>query len=255
MSPIYNPFTTLLPEKAGSDYYDPTLIGVATISAALLNAEQVAKARKLYGLLSDDDYTLYLKSYYDAGLKRFGKGWKYADIITVLITLAELLKPRTYLEIGVRRGRSACAVGRFAPRCELTLLDRWKKKNYADMENPGPDLVRKELERVGHKGEKHFVVGDSHQVLQKHLDANPDLYFDLVTVDGDHTAEGAAQDLREVLPRVSVGGALVFDDIAHRKHPHLVEVWKSVVESDPRFASYRFSDLGYGIGFAIRQRL
>ena len=91
--------------------------------------------------------------------------------------------------------------------------------------------------------------------MQKHLDANPDLYFDLVTVDGDHTAEGAAQDLREVLPRVSVGGALVFDDIAHRKHPHLVEVWKSVVESDPRFASYRFSELGYGIGFAIRQRL
>jgi hypothetical protein len=37
--------------------------------------------------------------------------------------------------------------------------------------------------------------------------------FDLITVDGDHTALGTWWDLADVLPHVAVGGALVFDDL------------------------------------------
>jgi len=53
--------------------------------------------------------------------------------------------------------------------------------------------------------------------------------FDLITVDGDHSEEGAFDDLLNVIPHLNVGGILVFDDIAHPTHPYLLGVWKKTL--------------------------
>src|SRR4029077_12692186 len=102
--------------------------------------------------LTPDAYTQYLGRYIREGQRRFGAAWVYADIVTVLLCLARTLQPRTYLEIGVRRGRSACAVATEAPYCAMFLFDLWQA-GYAGIENPGPDFVRAELAKVNHRGQ------------------------------------------------------------------------------------------------------
>ena len=115
---------------------------------------------------------------------------------------------------------------------------------------PGPDFVRKELAAVGHAGNVTLLAGDSRRTVPAFLRAHPDLYFDLITVDGDHSVEGAAIDLANTLPRLKVGGILVFDDIASA--PHLKRVWEKVIERESRFVSWQFSEAGAGVAAAIR---
>jgi predicted O-methyltransferase YrrM len=251
----YNPAVTLGSSSADPLPYDPLVVGASTIGAATLTIDQVKKALELYGILSPDAYTEFLCQWYEAGLAKGGVHWQYADIITALITLTETLRPCRYLEIGVRRGRSACSVGKYAPDCEMTLLDMWTNKNYAGMDNPGPDLVREELAKVGHKGKLQFVIGNSHELLAPHLKEHGAQGYDIITVDGDHTPDGATLDLNDVLPYVKVGGALVFDDISHPSHSYLKDVWNDVVASNPAFTSWTYGELGYGIAVGVRKRL
>jgi predicted O-methyltransferase YrrM len=78
------------------------------------------------------------------------------------------------------------------------------------------------------------------------------LKFDLITVDGDHSAEGATKDLEDVIPYLSVGGVLVFDDISHPQHRYLLDVWKSVISKHNNLTDYCFTEIGYGVAFAIK---
>ena len=38
------------------------------------------------------------------------------------------------------------------------------------------------------------------------------------------------------------------------QHPYLQRVWNRAVASDPRLAAWEFSELGYGVAFAIRRQ-
>jgi predicted O-methyltransferase YrrM len=228
------------------------MVGAETLRARLFAGGYIELAIRLMGRLTTDDYTAFLSAFYEDGMRRFGATWHYADIVTVLLCLAEHLMPKTYLEIGVRRGRSVAAVASLSPDCALTMLDMWVQ-DYAGIANPGPDFVRQELARIGHTGVTEFIDGDSHVTLPAFFEAHPEASFDVITVDGDHSVEGAALDLCTVLPRLNLGGAIVFDDICHPLHPELAELWNDLVASDPRFSQFTFVDAGYGVGFAIRK--
>jgi len=80
------------------------------------------------------------------------------------------------------------------------------------------------------------------------------IFFDLITVDGDHSEWGAEQDLRQVYQRLKIGGVLVFDDICHPLHPYLAGVWQRAVATDRRFATWQFAELGYGVALAVRRQ-
>ncbi len=202
--------------------------------------------------LEKDEYAEYLIEYYKDGLERFGKNWVYADITTVLIGLSSIIMPENYLEVGVRRGRSLAMVLSKSPECNAVCFDMWVP-NYAGMDQPGPDHVTREMKKFHHSGKLEFINGDSHETMPQYFKQNPNVYFDLITIDGDHSPNGASMDLTHALPRLKVGGAVVFDDIVHPSHPSLITVWKNYIVSDPRFISYSFTDLGYGVGFAIRK--
>jgi predicted O-methyltransferase YrrM len=246
------PNASFVAEPGETAWYPPVMIGADTLGHLLADPKWIPLARDLMDRLTPDPYTTYLKGFYAEGLKRFGAQWRYADIVTVLLCLTETLKPRTYLEIGVRRGRSACAVASLAPYCSMFLFDMWMT-NYAGMENPGPAFVQDELKRIGHRGPVAFTDGNSHETLPAFFARNPDAYIDLITVDGDHSELGAAQDMCDVLPRLAVGGAVVFDDIAHPAHPELNRVWRALVEADDRFSCFSYREAGYGVGFAVRK--
>ncbi|MDX2142281.1 MAG: class I SAM-dependent methyltransferase [Rhodospirillaceae bacterium] len=256
--PRFSAVTSTVPNasfvaKAGETaWYPPVMIGADTLGHILADPKWIPQARALMDRLTPDPYTTYLKDFYAEGLKRFGANWRYADIVTVLLCLTETLKPRTYLEIGVRRGRSACAVASLASYCSMFLFDMWMA-NYAGMENPGPAFVQDELKRIGHRGPVAFTDGNSHETLPAFFARNPDAHIDLITVDGDHSELGAAQDMCDVLPRLAVGGAVVFDDIAHPTHPELNRVWRTLVEGDDRFSCFSYREAGYGVGFAVRK--
>ena len=236
----------------GVDIYPSVLAGPSTILGDCSGGVVVEEVLGVLQRLQPDDYIRYTSEYYREGLQRFGRTWVYADIMTVLQGLSKLAQPSSYLEIGVRRGRSLAVVVSQAPACDIVGFDWWEP-DYAGMPNPGPDFVRTEMRRIGHTGKLDLISGDSHRTVPAYLKSHPDAFFDLITVDGDHTEWGASLDLHYVLPRLKVGGVIVLDDIAHPLHPHLSKVWRRMVVDDARFATRIFDELGYGVAFGIRR--
>jgi hypothetical protein len=76
---------------------------------------------------------------------------------------------------------------------------------------------------------------------------NPGIRLGLITVDGDHDAVPAAEDLRNVM---DIGNIIVFDDIYHVGHRHLVDVWVAFLEElGPRVLDSGTVTEGNGLGF------
>ena len=212
---------TCFNEPALGRWYSSVLLGAGTIGEIALNANCLRQAIQILQRLEPDEYVRYLLSYYQVGLKRFGNAWRYADIVTALLASAQLSRPQRYLEIGVRRGRSMAMVASTCPECDIVGFDLWQA-DYAGMPNPGPDFVTTEMKKLGHRGQLELISGNSHETLPHYFSLHPEAYYDLITVDGDHTPNGAKQDLVAVIKRLKIGGILVFDDICHPRVPLFV---------------------------------
>lgn len=237
---------------SGSNHYGPVILTPDTLASIASAPETMHEILTFHHLLATDEYVQYVDSYYRAGVQRFGRHWRYMDISTVLFAASRTLQPETYLEIGVRRGRSASMVVRGCPSVHIAAFDLWIQQ-YAGMENPGPAFVRQELLRHGHSGSSSFFDGDSHETIPAFFKDYPQTTFDMITVDGDHSEAGAFDDLCNVIPFLAVGGVLIFDDICHPAHPYLLDVWHSTLARFPFLAGYEYTDAGYGVAFAIRK--
>lgn len=235
-----------------TDFYTPLLAGAATLFPRLSGASVVREVMGVLGRLTPDRYSEFLMKFYEEGLSRFGEDWQYADINTVLLGISRDFKLQSYMEIGVRRGRSMAMVAAKSPACSMIGFDLWIR-NYAGMENPGKELVRSELQRVGFTGSLEFVDGDSTLTVPAFFESHPETFFDVITVDGDHSTEGARRDITNVIPRIKIGGGLVFDDIAHHYHRSLGPLWKETVVANPQFSTISFEDVGFGVGLGIRK--
>ena len=58
--------------------------------------------------------------------------------------------------------------------------------------------------------------------------------------------------LANVIPKIKIGGLLVFDDIDNPNHRVLTKVWDRHIKNSKRFISYEFMGVGLGVGFAIK---
>jgi predicted O-methyltransferase YrrM len=148
----------------------------------------------------------------------------YWDLACALHYLARRLQPASYLEIGVRRGKSMAQVITGQPLCDVVGIDLWISP-YGGVENPGPDFVRSEMHGLGHRGELTLLAGESQRVVPQLVAEDPERRFDLITVDGDHTDEGAWTDLSATVRLLRPGGWLLFDDLTHPLHT-LMPVWQ-----------------------------
>lgn len=236
----------------GLDYYDGVVVGADAIGDRAAAPQTKDRVDELLASLERDDYMAYVDDFVVRGREVVGPAHRFADITTVLCAASELLQPTSYLEIGVRRGRSMRVVSGMAPTCAIIGIDLWIG-GYAGMDNPGPDHVERELRSGGHTGPLELRTGNSHKVIPALFDEQPELSFDLITVDGDHSRRGAIKDLRSTLQRLRVGGVLVFDDVRHSAHPELHEVWESTVAADRRYATWRYDATGYGVALAVRR--
>ncbi len=220
----------------------------ATLAEAATSPEAVAGVVQLLGKLTPSEETGAQQLFYGKLQEQFGRYLRYADLNTVLWASATLVRPTSYLEIGVRRGRSAAVVGSLWPDCAIYGFDLWQEVYFADP-NLGPDFVRDELRRVGHRGAVELVSGSSAETLPSFLRDRPDLYFDIVTIDGAKAFDIVASDYASALPRVKVGGAVVTDDLAYA--PDLGRIWNELVGRSGRFITCPLATAG-GVSAAIR---
>jgi predicted O-methyltransferase YrrM len=242
---------TIYQHTGATQWYEPVQVSSANLLSLAKSSQTIKKTLATLKRLSPDDYLEYIIGYYRAGLKKFKKTWEYSDLLTHLQAASQLLQPQHYLEIGVRRGRSLAVIARECPNVNIFGFDLWVQ-NYAGMENPGPEFVSQELKKLGHKGHLKLISGDSSKTVPEFL-KNNDMYFDVITVDGDHSEEGARTDLENTLPRLKVGGVLLLDDITHPEHRYLETLWDEMITKNNKFTSAKYTELGYGIACAIRR--
>tara|TARA_Y100000022_G_scaffold168288_1_gene153384 strand:+ start:2375 stop:3187 length:813 start_codon:yes stop_codon:yes gene_type:complete len=237
---------------ASSQWLEPVLLGKETLKQIILNPENIRDTLKLLEEMPKDEYLEFLIDFYKKGLSMFGDDWVYADIVTALNAISKNIKIKNYLEIGVRKGRSMIIVSNNSPEANFYGFDLWLK-DYIGIENPGADYVESVLKNFNHRGKIKFIDGDSKKTIPLFFKKNPDLFFDLITVDGDHRINGARTDIRNVVKKLKVGGILVFDDISSPHHPYLKKLWKKEIENNPRYLSYEYEDIGLGVGIAVKK--
>jgi len=199
----------------------------------------------------DEPYVKFVRKFYKEISLKHKHQSTYVDMIKVLYVISKLIKPENYLEIGVRRGRSISIVAKNSPLCELYAFDMWIK-NYTGVENPGPTIVKKELKKIKHKGKIHFINGNSQKTIPEFKSKNPNIFFDLICIDGDHSLNGATKDLSNVIEMLKIGGYLILDDTNSFEHPFLKNVWKKLVKKRDDFISVEFNELGLGVSIATR---
>lgn len=232
--------------------FDPGLIqsvNLQTIREAAMSEEAHAFLTDLLQRLTPERDISAQRAYYELSQAQFGKHWQYADLAHVLWAASTLIRPASYLEIGVMRGRSAAIVAGASPDCAISGFDLWVE-DYAGVPNPGPDFVRNELRAMGHRASLTLVSGDSGTTVAQYLRDHPDLYFDIILVDGGKSVLGVATDYANVLPRLKVGGIVMTDDLA--LYPKLRRVWREYIQRDSRFMAHEIFDVGYSVALAIR---
>ena len=232
--------------RAFGMYFPPT---AATLASAAMSEEAADFVLGVLERLTPVDEFDAQRLFYRWSQAEFRRHWRYADICTALWAAATFVRPSSYLEIGVWRGRSSAVVGSVCPKCAIYGFDLWVP-DYFGAPNPGPDFVQGELRAVGHTGEVTLVSGDSRQTLPAFLRQHPDLYFDLITVDGAKSVLAVASDFANALPRLKVGGIVLTDDLPTA--PVLRRVWNKFIRHDMRYVSWDFTDAGFGVAAAIR---
>lgn len=115
---------------------------------------------------------------------------------TLISFLASYMKPRRYLELGVRSGRTIVEVAKFCEECI------------------GVDISTPQ-----------FIVPSKISYHQMTTDAyfdnlNPDITFDMVFIDADHSHAQSLKDFNNVRDRVIEDGMIVFHD-TYPYHPSM----------------------------------
>lgn len=205
---------------------------------------------EIWRSIEADEYLEQCQHVLERAIERNEPFW---DMCCALFAFTDLFEPNRYLEIGVRQGRSAVVVAAVNPDVSLYLFDMWHP-NYAGAPNPGPDFVRAQLERVGHRGPITFRSGRSRETVPAFFAeaGQPDL-FPLITVDGDHRDEGARSDLRNVVSHLAAGGMLLFDDIMHATYPTLGDTWRSFLGERRELIGRENTRDGSGTALAVRR--
>lgn len=262
---------------------DSHVASAEAIRTALLKGSGRQKVRRLLTELYGDEADPNLRALWEQyDLADAGRP-SYWDVRTALRVLAERLKPRTYLEIGTRRGWSLAQVFAECPDVTAYIFEVWEQ-DYGGTEQGSPEYVTAKMQAVvgpQRSPALHFVSGNSHDTLPEFLALREHDHpgtvptFDLITVDGDHSRLGAWWDLCDLFPHVALGGALVFDDLEYigdedgrpgfapptsiRPRPpvppmmrSLEDVWLEMQMRQPNFAFLASSELKYRAGIALR---
>jgi len=140
------------------------------------------------------------------------------ELHTLLDKFSELIRPVSYLEVGVCEGESLKRVIEHGCPARLYLCDDWGR--VAGGTGRGShDHIQAMLDEMSVAVNPVYLDGSSHDLLM-----SVSVSFQMITVDGDHSGPGAEQDLCECWPLLEPNGFLFFDDICHPMHMYLDDV-------------------------------
>jgi predicted O-methyltransferase YrrM len=254
---------------------------VAEINRMLHDFSGLRAAREtleLHFADSSDPNFATLQATYDEAIR---EALPYWDIRTAVRILATVIRPRTYLEVGTRRGWSLAQVFAEVPGVRAFVFELWAQ-DYGGARQGDPDSIATAMQRVvgaGGRPRIEFIDGNSHDTVPTFFAGDaavtgslPPQEIDLIAIDGDHTRLGAWWDLCDLMPRVTVGGALVFDDLdltgdeeiggrARTEHPRpplpehirsLMDVWGYAQTQYPNFLFLDAPRRRFRAGIALR---
>ncbi len=169
-----------------------------------------------------------------------------SEMYNILYLVAQKIKPKTYLELGVFKGRSMAIVLKASPQTNAYGIDRWEEYSGQIFTAEG---IKESLKCVGIKKLPIFHTGFSYEILPK-LWRDKDIpeFFDLILVDGDHSLEGAKKDLDLCSMHLEKDGILIFHDIAIPRFTHLRGLIQSYKLS---LKGYLFIESYEGPGFCL----
>jgi len=181
----------------------------------------------------------------------------FFDIYHFAWSIAIENHPKSILEIGTRTGISLAQL-----LCGYLDTSKIERIVSCDLFNDGfctPKLVTMNLKHLGIPqttiNKITFLTGDSKVTLPKYIEENPDVKFDYILVDGEHSPDGAKRDLDNAFPLLASGGVLAFDDISP-DGMNLLDVWQNFKAkyADPKQYEW-FEDLnGKGLGWVRKKK-
>jgi predicted O-methyltransferase YrrM len=159
-----------------------------------------------------------------------------------LMRLVRLLAPRSCLELGTGFGVSTAyqaAALELNGKGTMTSLDL---AGMTDIAGPG-------LARLGLAGRTHLVPGRIERTLPAVLEAARPI--DFAFLDADHTPRGTLHPLEVMIPHLSTGAVVVFDDINWT--PGMRVTWRRIGQLPAVVAAYRIHRLGVTVVDASRR--
>jgi len=160
-------------------------------------------------------------------------------------------KVRRYLEVGTREGDSLRMVlENCGPELQAVwVADMWGNE-YGGSGRGSHAHIDQLLDDFGFDGRRAFLDGNSRDTIPALMPEKAGA-FDLVLIDGDHSAEGAWADIENVWPLVRCGGCVVFHDITHPEHMYLLDVFDKFVAKHK--APHQIILNPYGVGVALKR--
>jgi predicted O-methyltransferase YrrM len=128
-------------------------------------------------------------------------------------------KPRFVLEIGSYEGRSAVWLINNTPLLTLHCVDIWED---AEIEARFDSNVKYALSRTPAVAFTKLKMPSSEALIS--LRAGIGRKFDLIYIDGSHTAPDVLSDAVLAWPLLNVGGVMIFDDYLWRSKPDALDI-------------------------------
>jgi len=169
-----------------------------------------------------------------------------SEMHSVLYQVARKIKPKTYLEIGVFKGRSMAILLKASPQTNAYGIDIWGEY-YGQIFTV--EEVKESLKCIRIEKLPIFYIGSSYEILPElWRDRDIPEFFDLILVDGDHNLKGAKKDLDLCFMHLEKDGILIFHDIAMPRFTHLRELIQSF---KMKLKNYLFIESYEGLGFCL----
>lgn len=173
----------------------------------------------------------------------------FFDYYHLLWSVLPLIKPKNILEIGCRTGISICQL--LSAQLNPSIPNVYLFDVFADG-FISPNLVKMNLKALNLPTEKvRFIVGDSKKTIPEFILQDADR-MDYILVDGDHEKKAARQDLENVIPLLTPGGLLFFDDIAP-DGCDLIDVWNDFKAAHAEEFFFHENLDGKGIGVGVKK--
>ncbi|OGW79988.1 MAG: hypothetical protein A3G33_04955 [Omnitrophica bacterium RIFCSPLOWO2_12_FULL_44_17] len=190
-------------------------------------------------------YDLYLDKVEDALRENIkAKNPDFWNLHVALCYLSRTLNPQSYLEIGTRKGRSLFQVLCHAPVARVVSIDLFTESNFLDLKADVDRFLRRTKKKIAITYYRERSVSSLEKIKGKEK-------FDLITIDGSHYLEDAANDLASSYSLLNDQGVIVVDDVTQM--PHLMQMVNEFQMKHNEFQLVRTDQL-YGCAVLSRGR-